>query len=90
MLQVSYNTQANAMLCVSVRASATGYRRWYWQRLRAAGCDNDWTTWWVGSRTQWNVTSDFYMGVDVMYSQAEQCGTPTGRACSTTATQQLR
>ena len=26
--------------------------------------------WWVGSRTQWNVTKDFYMGVDVLYSKA--------------------
>ena len=25
-------------------------------------------TWWIGSRTQWNVTKDFYMGVDVIYS----------------------
>ena len=33
------------------------------------GCDNDWQTWWVGSRTQWNVTKDFYMGVDVLYSK---------------------
>ena len=33
------------------------------------GCDNDWNTWWVGSRTQWNVTKDFYMGLDVIYSK---------------------
>ena len=30
-------------------------------------CDTDWSTWWVGSRTQWNVSKDFYMGVDVLY-----------------------
>ena len=41
--------------------------------VATAGCDMDWNTWWVGSRTQWNVTKDFYMGVDVMYSEAEQC-----------------
>ena len=35
------------------------------------GCDNDWNTWWLGSRTQWNVTKDFYMGLDVMYSKLE-------------------
>ena len=33
------------------------------------GCDNNWSTWWIGSRTQWNVTKDFYMGVDVLYSK---------------------
>ena len=36
------------------------------------GCSNDWQTWWVGSRTQWNVTKDFYMGLDVMYSKMQQ------------------
>ena len=35
------------------------------------GCDPDWQTWWVGSRTQWNITKDFYMGLDVMYSKLE-------------------
>jgi Porin subfamily len=35
------------------------------------GCDLDWNTWWVGSRTQWNITKDFYMGLDVMYSKLE-------------------
>ena len=28
----------------------------------------NWSTWWLGSRTQWNVTKDFYMGLDVMYA----------------------
>ena len=46
------------------------------QRLRS-----DWQTWWVGSRTQWNVTKDFYMGLDVMYSKLESATafvTPAG------------
>ena len=45
----------------------------------ASGCDNNWQTWWIGSRTQWNVTKDFYMGVDVLYSkliQRNDIGTP--------------
>jgi hypothetical protein len=25
----------------------------------------------IGSRTQWNVTKDFYLGVDVMYGTSE-------------------
>ena len=37
----------------------------------AANCDNDFSTWWIGSRTQWNVTKDFYMGVDVMYAKLQ-------------------
>jgi hypothetical protein len=35
------------------------------------GCDMDWQAWWIGSRTQWNVTKDFYMGVDVLYSKLQ-------------------
>ena len=31
--------------------------------------DMNWSTWWLGSRTQWNVTKDFYMGLDVMYAK---------------------
>ena len=31
----------------------------------------DWSTWWIGSRTQWNVTKDFYMGVDVLYTKLQ-------------------
>jgi hypothetical protein len=35
----------------------------------AAGFSEDWSTWWLGSRTQWNVTKDFYMGIDVLYAK---------------------
>ena len=38
----------------------------------------NWNTWWLGSRTQWNVTKDFYMGVDVMYPKMNSGSTPTG------------
>ncbi len=40
------------------------------------GCDNNWSTWWLGSRTQWNVTKDFYLGVDVLYSKLSSASTP--------------
>ncbi|MFZ2092045.1 MAG: porin [Pseudolabrys sp.] len=59
------------------------------------GCDMNWQTWWLGSRTQWNVTKDFYMGVDVLYSKlqtANVVGVPSplavavaGNAGNTTA-----
>jgi hypothetical protein len=54
---VSYGDTANSLLCLGTTAVVTN------------GCDNDWNTWWLGSRTQWNVTKDFYMGLDVMYSK---------------------
>jgi hypothetical protein len=36
-----------------------------------ARCNMDWNTWFVGTRTQWNLTKDFYMGVDVVYTKLE-------------------
>jgi hypothetical protein len=32
-------------------------------------CNNNWTSWNVGTRSQWNVTKDLYVGVDVMYDK---------------------
>jgi len=72
---VSYNTEANANLCI-VENAATGVGGT--TAVATPGCDNDWSTWWVGSRTQWNVTSDFYMGVDVMYSKLNSASAPNG------------
>jgi len=74
---VSYNSSANAMLCSQEGFGAVG------SGIGAAavaqvGCDNDWNTWWIGSRTQWNVTKDFYIGVDVMYQKLQGMTTPTG------------
>ena len=57
--QVSYGSTGNSLICFGTTREVTN------------GCDNDWSAWWIGSRTQWNVTKDFYMGVDVMYSKLE-------------------
>jgi len=34
-------------------------------------CNNDWGTWNVGSRTQYNITPAMYVGVDVIYSKLQ-------------------
>jgi hypothetical protein len=64
---VSYGDRANAILC-SAEGTANGTGTGSLAVARP-GCDNDWQTWWLGSRTQWNVTKDFYMGLDVLYSK---------------------
>ena len=67
---VSYNEQANNMLCSFAGAGAgTGTGT---AAVATPGCNMDWSTWWLGSRTQWNVTKDFYMGFDVLYSKLQQ------------------
>jgi hypothetical protein len=57
--EVSYNDRANALLCTGETTNEN------------PGCDNNWKTWWIGTRTQWNVTKDFYMGLDVLYSKLQ-------------------
>ena len=64
---------ANAMLC-----SAAGFGRWWLARdsgAAAPGCNNDWSTWGVGSRTQWDVTKTFYLGVEVLYEKMNSAQT---------------
>lgn len=56
---VSYNGNAQMLLCNGSLTVITN------------ACDQDWNIWWIGSRTQWNVTKDFYMGVDVLYSKLQ-------------------
>jgi hypothetical protein len=76
--QVSYNDNANAQLCsAGVLGVGTGAGTGT-TALATAGCDNDWNTWWVGTRTQWNVTKDFYMGLDVLYQKMQTATSSTG------------
>jgi hypothetical protein len=62
---VKYSGRANAMLCAA-QGDAAGFGL---AAVANAGCNNDWSTWWLGSRTQWNVSKDFYFAVDVLYSK---------------------
>jgi len=71
---VSYNSQANAMLCTAAGFGAAGGGTGT-GAVAGSGCNNDWSTWFIGSRTQWNVTKTFYMGVDVMYENLSSATT---------------
>ena len=77
--KVSYDSQANAMLCsgasTAANLSGTGSGS---GAVAAAGCNNNWSTWFVGSRTQWNVSKTFYMGLDVTFMQMNGASTGTG------------
>jgi Porin subfamily len=75
----SYNTLANAMLC-SIEGAGTGAGS---AAVASVGCDNNWNQWWIGSRTQWNVTKDFYMGVDVAYTKISSATQPGGVTTNT-------
>ncbi len=74
--EVSYGTEANAILC-SLQGGGNGAGIGS-TAVATAGCNNDWNVWYVGSRTQWNVSPDFYMGVDVMYQSLQSASTFNG------------
>jgi hypothetical protein len=76
--ETRYNEAANAQICtgqttsgVTPAAFGTAGSGNGSTALALNGCSNDWNQWWVGSRTQWNVTKDFYMGVDVLYQKIQ-------------------
>ncbi len=71
----SYKTTANAALC-AVEAVAAG------PMSSTAGCTNNWDYWVVGSRTQWNIDSQTYMGLDVIYENLDTASnTADGNRC---------
>jgi hypothetical protein len=52
----------------------------------AFGCDMNYQTWAIGSRSQWNVTKDFYVGIDVIYSKLQGATINGGAPFSTAGT----
>jgi Porin subfamily len=67
---VSYGGAAQNFLCTGLNTAPLATAN--------VGCDMNWQTWWAGSRTQWNITKDFYMGLDVMYSKLQGANIGSG------------
>jgi hypothetical protein len=72
--ELSYGGLANAMLCSGLGLGVGSGTA----AVATAGCNMDWSMWGIGSRTQWNVTKDFYMGLEVFYAKLNSASTPTG------------
>jgi hypothetical protein len=72
--QVKYGTSANNMLC-SIEGAGAGTGT---TAAALAGCNNNWATWGIGSRTQWDVTKTFYLGVEVLYDAMKSATLPGG------------
>jgi hypothetical protein len=77
--EVRYNNQANAILCVLENNGAGAGSN----AVATAGCNNNWSNWYIGSRTQWNLTPNFYMGVEVLYQKLRTATTSTGTVSTT-------
>jgi hypothetical protein len=74
-MDVSYDGQANAMLCQlegqGGAVSGSG-------AVAAGGCNNSFQYWGVGSRLQWDITKSFYIGVEALYLQQVSASSATG------------
>ena len=73
---ISYDSSANAMLC-SVAGFGTGFGS---TATAGAGCNNNWNSYEVGSRLQWDVTKSFYLGVEALYEQLNSASTGSALA----------
>ncbi len=64
--QVDYNANATQYLCsVFTLTNTPGGPE------DKSLCDPNFGVWYVGSRTQWNIRPDFYMGVDILYENLQ-------------------
>ncbi len=76
---VSYNNQANAILCFAEGTGTTnGFVSGVGSWTARSGCDNNWSVWAVSSRLQWDVTKSFYLGVEVMYDRMSSASSTNG------------
>jgi hypothetical protein len=84
-----YNTQANAILCSGEAAggflgagAGSGSAA-----VAAAGCNNNNAQWIAGSRTQFNIDSSTYLGLDIAYLGLTSATMPAGTSVPGTGTQ---
>jgi hypothetical protein len=78
--RVQYNDQANAILCSQEGGGNFSVAHAGSLAVAVNGCNNNFEVWGIGTRTQWDVTKTFYLGVEVLYSGMKSaslgaCGT---------------
>ena len=59
-VELSHNGAATTAICATQNGATSAFQG-------GAGCNPDWSSWAVGSRSQWNITKDLYVGLDVIY-----------------------
>ena len=67
-LSTSYNSTANAQLCIAQGAAGAAGQVFNAATAVTGSCNNNWQYWDVGTRTQFNVDSQTYIGLDVIYT----------------------
>jgi hypothetical protein len=78
---IRYDTTANAILCGAAGGgNGTMGASGGTSATATAGCNNNWSDWFIGSRLQWDVTKNFYLAVDAVYLRQQSatiCATCT-------------
>jgi len=62
-VELNHNGAAKTAICTTQGAGA-GLSS---SAFQGATCNPDWSSWNVGTRSQWNITKDLYVGLDVIY-----------------------
>ncbi len=70
-VEQSYSGNAKSAICATQGGANSAFQG-------GAGCNPDWSAWAIGSRTQWNITKDLYVGLDVIYLKLNSASTASG------------
>jgi len=79
-MATSFNSTANAALCAVEGATLVGMSV-------ANGCNNNWKYWDIGTRTQFNIDSQTYVGLDVIYTKLQSASNGVAVALPANGTQ---
>jgi Porin subfamily len=66
----TYNANANGYLCAAETLGGGAFGPAF-ANPHGVVCDNDFNVWTVGTRTQFNIDSNTYLGLDVVYEKLE-------------------
>jgi hypothetical protein len=70
-VELKHNDTAKAAICATQTGLSSAFQG-------GVGCNPDWSSWAVGSRSQWNVTKDLYVGLDVIYMKLNTATSANG------------
>jgi hypothetical protein len=78
-LDVSRSANANTALCSTIAFGSNKAGSF----SSATGCNQDFSAWNIGSRSQWNITKDLYVGLDVIYQKLNSASLNTSGLVTT-------
>jgi hypothetical protein len=77
-VELKYNDVARGAICTTQVAVSSAFQG-------GANCNPNWSAWNIGTRSQWNITKDLYVGLDVIYLKLNSANTGTGLLTTATS-----